>query len=204
MTGPPARPSLLALFMGFLGIGVVGFGGVLPWLRRMMVERRRWLTPAEFNDLLALCQFLPGPNVVNMAVATGARFRGLAGSVICVTGLLVAPFAIVVVLGGLYDRYGQVPLVAHAFGGLAAGATGLIVATAFKIATPLERHWAGIAIAALSCAAVAVLRLPLLPVMLAFVPMSIAVCARWPKPLDLPPARPGQPSSGPAGSKTAR
>ncbi len=181
MTDQAPRPSLAALFAGFFGIGVVGFGGVLPWLRRMLVEQRRWLRPDEFNDLLALCQFLPGPNVVNMAVATGARFRGLVGSLTCVCGLLAAPFAIVVTFGGLYDRYGTVPLVAHAFGGLAAGATGLIFATGIKIAAPLRDHGVGIAIAALSCAAIVVLKLPLLPVMLVLVPVSIAICAKWPR-----------------------
>ncbi len=81
----------------------MGFGGVLPWARRMMVEQRRWLTPTDFNDLLALCQFLPGPNIVNMAVAIGDRYRGLAGSVACVAGLLAAPMAIVILLGGAYE-----------------------------------------------------------------------------------------------------
>ena len=59
--------SLAALFAGFFRIGMIGFGGVLPWARRMLVEQRKWLTAQEFTDLLALCQFLPGPNVVNLA-----------------------------------------------------------------------------------------------------------------------------------------
>ena len=68
-------PSLSDLFRGFLGIGLTGFGGVLPWARRMVVDQRRWLSASEFLDLLALCQFLPGPNVVNLSVALGSRFR---------------------------------------------------------------------------------------------------------------------------------
>ena len=80
--GPaPEPPTTAALFLGFLSIGIIGFGGVLPWARRMMVEQRRWLTPAEFTDLLGLCQFLPGPNIVNLAVALGSRFRGLPGAI---------------------------------------------------------------------------------------------------------------------------
>jgi chromate transporter len=59
-------PSLAQYTWAFFVIGVTGFGGVLPWARRVLVEQRQWLTPQQFNDLLALCQFLPGPNIINM------------------------------------------------------------------------------------------------------------------------------------------
>jgi len=76
-------PTIGALFAGFFSIGICGFGGVLPWARRMIVEQRRWLTAAEFTDLLALCQFLPGPNIINLSVALGSRFRGPRGHERC-------------------------------------------------------------------------------------------------------------------------
>ena len=177
---PPPGPGLAALFSGFLGIGIIGFGGVLPWARRMVVEQRAWLSATEFVDLLALCQFLPGPNIVNMAVAIGARFRGVAGSAAAVVGLLAAPMVIVIALGSLYARYAQIPVVGRAFAGLAAAASGLVVAMAIRIAAPLRGHVAGIAAACITFAAVAVLRLPLLPTMLAMAPMSILLCRRFP------------------------
>ena len=62
-TGPPNRPTLGELYRGFLGAGARGFGGTLPWARRMSIEERRWLTEREFIDLFSLCNFLPGPNV---------------------------------------------------------------------------------------------------------------------------------------------
>ena len=95
----PARPSVGALFMGFLEVGLMGFGGVLAIARRMLVESRRWLTPAEFTDLLALCQFLPGGNIMNLSVAVGLRFRGWRGAVAAITGLMAVPCAIVIVIG---------------------------------------------------------------------------------------------------------
>jgi chromate transporter len=146
----------------------------------MVVEQRRWLTQAEFNDMLALCQFLPGPNVVNMAVATGAHFRGVLGSLACVLGLLAAPMAIVIGLGGLYAEYGHIPIVAHAFGGLAAAASGLVVAMAVKIAAPIQRYPVGIALALVAFFAMAILRLPLLPTMAVLAPVSILLCRFWP------------------------
>src|SRR5574343_423853 len=65
------RPDLRARFLGFAAVGLSGFGGVLPFARRMLVEQRRWMTGEEFNAQLGLCQFLPGPNVINLAVAVG-------------------------------------------------------------------------------------------------------------------------------------
>ena len=54
-------PSHAELFLAFFRITLSGFGGTLPWTRRMFVERKRWMTAEEFNEAYALCQFLPGP-----------------------------------------------------------------------------------------------------------------------------------------------
>jgi len=75
------HPTVFDLFAGFFIVGVCGFGGVLPWARRLIVEQRRWLTAAEFTEMLGLCQFLPGGNIMNVTIALGARFRGVAGAV---------------------------------------------------------------------------------------------------------------------------
>ena len=172
---PQPAPSLFALFSGFFGIGMLGFGGVLPWARRMVVEQRGWLTPSEFTDLLALCQFLPGPNICNMSVALGARFRGLAGAASCFAGLMAAPSVIVLLLGLIYDRFADVPAVQHGFAGLAAAASGLIIAMAVKIAAPLRGNWPGIFIAVLAFIAIALLRTPLLPTLAVLAPCSVVL-----------------------------
>jgi chromate transporter len=120
MPDAPASPSLLRLFLGFLTVGMYGFGGVLPWARRMIVEQKRWLTAAEFTDMLGLCQFLPGGNIMNVTIALGARFHGPVGSATAFLGLMAAPVTTVLLLGVVYDRYGQLPTVQHTFHGLAA------------------------------------------------------------------------------------
>jgi len=171
-------PGARALFLAFLTAGVVAFGGALPMVRRTIVERHRWLTAAEFTELLALCQFLPGPNAVNLTVAVGARFRGLAGALAALAGLLAASMAIAIGLGSAYTHYGTLPLVQRAFAGLAAAASGLILATACKIAWPLRSRPIDVAIAAAAFAAVAIARLPLLPTMLALVPIGIVLQRR--------------------------
>ncbi len=156
-------PGVAGLFFGFLLIGLCGFGGVLPWARRMIVEQRRWMTPADFTDLLGLCQFLPGGNIMNLSIGLGARFRGPIGSAAALTGLMSGPVAIVLVLGLVYDRYSSLPTVRHAFAGLAAAASALVLANALKIAAPLRGRPLGLAMAVLTFVAIAVLRLPLPP-----------------------------------------
>jgi chromate transporter len=164
---------MAALFAGFLSIAVVSFGGALPWARRMLVERRRWLGAEEFTDLLALCQFLPGGNVINLSVAVGARFRGVPGAIAALLGLMAVPMAIVIGFGALYARYGGEPAVARGLRGLAAAASGLVLATALKIAAPQRRRPRGLIVAALTLVAIAGLRLPLVPSMLVLAPFSI-------------------------------
>ena len=181
MSSSPVRPDPLTLFLGFLSVGVCGFGGVLPWARRMIVEQRRWLTAAEFTDLLSLCQFLPGPNVVNLSVALGARFHGVRGSLAAFSGLMAAPMAIVIALGALYERYGHYPTVRQAFAGLAAAASGLVLSTALKIAAPLRTRPLGIAVAVVTLLAIVVFRVPLVYVLVIAGAVSIAL-AHWSDP----------------------
>jgi chromate transporter len=179
MTDPPALPpSPRELFAGFFGIGVSGFGGVLPWARRMLVEERRWLDPDEFTDVLSLCQFLPGPNIVNVAVTVGSRFRGARGALAAVMGLMAAPFAIVVALGALYTTYGSVPEVEAAIRGVSAAAAGLLVAMALKMARSGLTRWSAVIVAAAAFGGTALARFPLLAVLAVIAPLSVAAVWR--------------------------
>lgn len=170
-------PTVRALFLGFLGLGLTGFGGVLPLARTMIVERRQWLTAEEFTDLLGLCQFLPGGNIINLSVAIGLKFHGLAGALASILGLIAFPSIIVIGLGVIAEHLQGDPHVQHMFAGLAAAAAGLLVSMAVKIAWPLRRRPEGIVIAVACFVAIAVLRLPLLPTMLTLAPLSIL--ATW-------------------------
>ncbi|SUI66502.1 chromate transporter, chromate ion transporter (CHR) family [Serratia marcescens] len=160
---PAAAPGNAELFLGFLWLGLIGFGGVLPMARSMLVERRRWLSSEQFTELLGLCQFLPGGNVINLSVAVGMEFRGLRGALCALLGLISAPTAIVVGLGVVYARFQNDPHVQHVFAGLAAAAAGLLLSTGIKMLLPLRGKWPALAIVALALIAIAWLRLPLLP-----------------------------------------
>ncbi|HWK43879.1 MAG TPA: chromate transporter [Stellaceae bacterium] len=173
----PIAPSVTlgALFSGFFGIGMMGFGGVLPLARRMIVDQRRWLTAAEFTDILSLCQFLPGPNIGNVSVVLGARFRGIPGSIAAFAGLMTMPMVIVLSLGALYTRFSHLEAVHHMFAGISAAAAGLVLAMGWQMAAPLRSRASGIVIMLLAFAGIAILRLPLLAVLLVLAPLSIAL-----------------------------
>ncbi|HEV2262937.1 MAG TPA: chromate transporter [Stellaceae bacterium] len=177
------NPSLWELFLHFMLISVVAFGGVLPWARRKLVDDRRWLTEREFLDTLALCQFLPGPNIVNLSIAVGARFRGLPGSAAAFLGILGLPCFVVVILGALYSRYGDLPEVGDGLLAVSAAASGMILAMAGKIATPLlrRRPVEATPIIVVVFVAVALLRFPLPWVLLTAAPVSIGI-SWWRRP----------------------
>jgi chromate transporter len=179
MPDAPQRPSLVALFLGFLTVGLFGFGGVLPWARRMVVEQKRWLSATEFTDMLGLCQFLPGGNIMNVTVALGARFHGIPGAVIAFVGLMAAPVTCVIALGVIYDRYAQVATVRHAFAGLAAAASAMVLANALRISAPLRARPVGLAVAIATFIAIAVLRLPLALVLVAMTALSTLLMWRF-------------------------
>jgi chromate transporter len=171
---PPAEPEL---FVAFLTIGLSAFGGALPWARRVLVEKRGWMSPDVFNETLALCQALPGPNVVNLSVVVGARWAGPLGAVSALLGLVGAPVGIVLVLATLYGRFGEVGRVPGAITGLGAAASGLVWATAAKMARPLvtRRPISGSAVFALTFTAIVWMKLPLPAVLLALAPIGMGV-----------------------------
>src|ERR1700747_3087757 len=123
---PPA-PALLDLFVAFALVSLSGFGGVLAWSRRMLVEGRGWMTAEEFNEAYALCQFLPGPNVVNLSVVFGRRIRGMPGAAVALLGLLGPPFVIVTLIAVAYAQWGEIAALQRMLLGVAAAAVGLIM-----------------------------------------------------------------------------
>lgn len=171
-----SRPvTRLELFLGFLKIGLLGFGGVQPWARHVIVEERRWLTDKEFAEVIGVGQVLPGPNTLNASVLIGDRFQGPAGAVLGVLGQLAMPLVIVTVLAGLYDRFATVPEVRAGLAGAAAAGAGLVLGTALKMLRNVKPSPAAWVVVALGFAAIALLRWPLVPVILGLAPVAIGL-----------------------------
>ncbi len=163
----PPRPDLRALFFGFSAVGLSGFGGVLPFARRMLVEEKRWMSADEFNTQLGLCQFLPGPNVINLSVVVGKRYQGLVGAIVAPLGLLLAPFLIVLVLALAYDTWGELPVAQSMLRGVAAAGCGLLFAMAWRMGAVLKDKPFFLPFTVLTVAGIAVMRWPMPVVMLA-------------------------------------
>ena len=158
-----------------------GFGGVLPIAHRELVERERWLAPAEFVALLTLSQVLPGPNIVNLSMILGDRWFGWRGALAASAGLLALPMLIALLLATLFNQAAHVPEVAAALRGMGAVAAGLVVATGLKLMgtlrdNPLGRPACGV-LALLTLVGVGALRWPLVTVVLSLGSVAVAGAA---------------------------
>jgi len=162
--------TLTELFFAFNWLALQGFGGVLAVVQRELVERKRWMTLDEFIEEWAVAQVMPGPNVINLGLILGDRFFGWRGALVALAGLLTVPLIIVLCLGLVYTRYQGHPQVAGALRAMSAVAAGLIIATGLKLLPALRKHALGVplclALTAVAFAAIALLRMPLMAVLL--------------------------------------
>jgi chromate transporter len=162
------------LLLGFLKIGLIGFGGVAPWARHVIVEERRWLTDEEYAAILGIGQVLPGPNTMNAAVMIGDRFQGVTGVLLCLFGQMAAPLVIVTSLAVAYERFAAVPDVKAALIGAAAGAAGLVTGTALKMAQKIRPTPLALLVGIAAFVTIGLLAWPLVPVVLVLVPLGVA------------------------------
>jgi chromate transporter len=166
---PSTPPGLIALFVAFARMSLAGFGGVLVFARRAIVEEHRWMSAEEFNETFALCHFLPGPNIVNLTVVFGSRFRGLLGAAAAFTGLIGPPVIIVTILAVLYARFGEVDTLRRILAGVSC--------VVFRMMMPLlkKRDLVGMVMLVAVFVAIGVVRLPLPAVLLVAIPISIVL-----------------------------
>jgi chromate transporter len=171
---PPAAPraTLSALFCEFLKIALLGAGGGVALAHRIAVERRQWLAEAEFTDILALSQFMPGPNVLGIAVCVGTKLRGLAGAAVSVAGFVLVPGIVGFTFATLLLGTARSPLVDGALGGISAAAAGLMIAVGLRVLRPRWRQPSAVLVAGFAFAGLAVARVPLPLVLLVLAPLS--------------------------------
>jgi len=166
----PQPQSLTDLFVSFTLLALQGFGGVLAVVQRELVEKKRWMTREEFVEEWAVAQIMPGPNVVNISLMIGHRYFGLPGAMAALAGMLTVPLAVVLLLALVYAQFAGHPGVAGALRGMGAVAAGLIAATGLKLMGALKTHPLGlpicITLAVLCFVGIALLRLPLVYVLL--------------------------------------
>jgi chromate transporter len=131
-----ATPTVAALFLVFLKMGAFGFGGVysmLSFFERELVERRRWLTPEEFAEGVAIGQMTPGPPIVNTGVFVGYRLRGLRGALAATLGQILPGFLLVLAIAMAYGQLRSSSLVNGALKGIAAAVVGLLASVVWRM-----------------------------------------------------------------------
>jgi chromate transporter len=163
MTTPSARPqpeSLKDLFFSFTLLAIQGFGGVLAYMERELVERKKWLTRAEFVEEWAVARTMPGPPALNLSIM----------AIVSVAGMFFLPSFTIALMALAYARYGTDPHVIDALRGMGAVAAGLFIATGLKLLTALKTNPLGVplclVLACLSFVGVALLHWRLVYVML--------------------------------------
>ncbi len=158
------------LFWSFSWLALQGFGGVLAVVQRELVEKKQWLTREEFVEDWAVAQILPGPNVVNLSLMLGDRYYGTSGALLAMAGMLFFPLLIVLAMVVLYSGVSGLPQMQGALRGMGAVTAGLITATGLKLLPALQRSPLGVQrswiFVALTFAAIALLRIPLVWVLL--------------------------------------
>jgi len=128
------KPSVLTIFLTFLEIGAISFGGgVVAYLRDGLVRKKRWFDDVEFLEMTSISNTLPGLNATNMAILAGDRLAGWLGATLALVGMCLPAFIFMTLAGMVYSESHARPLATAALRGVAAAATGLIAATWFKI-----------------------------------------------------------------------
>jgi chromate transporter len=177
-TAPRPIPTLPDLFLTYGKVGLIGFGGINAWARRVLVEEKRWLSDQDYAETLGLGQVLPGPNALNAAIMIGDRFHGTAGAIAAPVAMFGGPLILLAGLAMFYDAYGDVPVVRAVLAGVAAAAAGMVIGTAAKMTQKLRPPVPLLAVGLVALLASGVFRVPLPYTVLGLAPFGI-MAAWW-------------------------
>lgn len=165
------KPSKTDLFRLFLGVALVGIGGGLPAHARRAILQKEWMNDLQFAEVFTLAQLAPGPNAVNLASMVGAHLNGKQGALAAVMGVLLP--GLVAMLGVSMFTLGMAgglpPALQSALQGAACAAIGVLLTAAIPVVKVGLGVRGGAAVMILTCVALGVLRLDLLPVLLMMV-----------------------------------
>lgn len=170
------KVSLVALFLEFLLIGAVSFGGgIVAYEKILLTEKKKWLSQDEFMAALAISQTMPGLNSVNLAILAGDKLRGSLGAFVAMLGLILPGSLFVMIAGYAYTEGQDHPIVNLLLAGIAACATGLLAAITYKLGADLFKQIRPLLIIVTTFILMSVLHLSLILVLLIMVPIAIAI-----------------------------
>jgi chromate transporter len=130
--------TLWQLVRYILALGAWGFGGPVAlagYMYRDLVEKRQWITDADYKEGLALAQLMPGPLAAQLAIYLGyVHYRFLGASLVGIAFVLPS-FFMVVALGAAYVAFGGIGWMQSVFYGVGAAVIGIIAMSAYKLTT---------------------------------------------------------------------
>lgn len=128
--------TLWQMILYMLRLGAMGFGGpvaLVGYMQRDLVERRRWITQADYKEGLALAQLAPGPLAAQLGIYMGYVHYHILGATLAGVAFVLPSFLMVVALGWAYVRFGGLPWMQAVFYGVGAAVIGIIAISARKL-----------------------------------------------------------------------
>lgn len=98
-------PLLIKLFIVFIQIGTLAFGGgyaILPFIQDLVVNQHGWLSIREMTDIVTISQMTPGPIALNAATFVGTKISGIIGSIVATSAIIIPQLIIMIILAKLY------------------------------------------------------------------------------------------------------
>lgn len=141
--GKKVRVNLLELFFVFFKVGTFTIGGgyaMLPLIQEEVLENKKWLDAREFMDILGITQSLPGPLIINFALLSGYRLKGVQGGLFALLGAVLPSFLIILVIAIHLWQFGKNRAVQAAFQGIRPAVVALILFAAIKLGKEILRQ----------------------------------------------------------------
>lgn len=138
--------ELWQLFWAFSRIGSLTFGGgyaMLPIIQRELVEKRGWTSEEELLNYYALGQTTPGVIAVNTASFVGYDRHGVSGAIFATLGVIFPSVIIITVIAIFLQRFQDIELLQHAFGGIRIAVVALIASAVLRIGRQTVQGWMG-------------------------------------------------------------
>ena len=132
------------MFITFVRIGAFTIGGgyaMIPLIQREVVQVRKWMSPKEFIDMLALAQSAPGVIAINTAIFIGYKLKGVRGSIVTALGCALPSFVIILLIAMVFTNFKDSPVVERIFKGIRPAVVALIAAPLYNMAKAAGVTW---------------------------------------------------------------
>lgn len=152
-------------------------GGQLTSMRRELVSHLGWLSDEEFVEILSLLPTMPGPLPIGVACLVGYKFRGVAGSAVCLFACIIPAFILLLLIAKFYLSLQPGSILFAVFRGCAAAVVGINIANGIELTAPYARLPVGLLFIGATAVAVSVLHFSLELVLLVLAPLSVGLRA---------------------------